>query len=245
MIRRPPRSTLFPYTTLFRSRRRGLEIGGAKRDRTADLNTASVALSQLSYGPSTDAYIKDPPLGRQHPIPLFLKFFEHPCPRRSINQQTAHQIPRAAYSFSTFFVSFLEKPPITSRAWRKRERVMSGPSNAIESITDQELGVPAMATNMENMKSPIFRSIALARALMSAKMVSLPQWRWASSFHKANCSTRLTWPSSSLLWAKSSGFRLSMPLNMNCAMGATSENTSALPLICGTNACRSSRLNHH
>ncbi len=26
-------------------------FGGAKRDRTADLNTASVALSQLSYGP--------------------------------------------------------------------------------------------------------------------------------------------------------------------------------------------------
>src|SRR3712207_7241913 len=25
MIRRPPRSTLFPYTTLFRSRRRGLQ----------------------------------------------------------------------------------------------------------------------------------------------------------------------------------------------------------------------------
>ena len=27
------------------------EYGGAKRDRTADLNTASVALSQLSYSP--------------------------------------------------------------------------------------------------------------------------------------------------------------------------------------------------
>ena len=26
-------------------------FGGARRDRTADLNTASVALSQLSYGP--------------------------------------------------------------------------------------------------------------------------------------------------------------------------------------------------
>ena len=26
-------------------------VGGARRDRTADLNTASVALSQLSYGP--------------------------------------------------------------------------------------------------------------------------------------------------------------------------------------------------
>ncbi len=30
-------------------------IGGAKRDRTADLNTASVALSQLSYSPKNCA----------------------------------------------------------------------------------------------------------------------------------------------------------------------------------------------
>src|SRR3712207_9163775 len=31
MIRRPPRSTLFPYTTLFRSRRQGrVEIGGSR-----------------------------------------------------------------------------------------------------------------------------------------------------------------------------------------------------------------------
>src|SRR2546430_8505587 len=29
MIRRPPRSTLFPYTTLFRSRRHGAEIARA------------------------------------------------------------------------------------------------------------------------------------------------------------------------------------------------------------------------
>src|SRR2546422_3345694 len=29
MIRRPPRSTLFPYTTLFRSGRDGLQTGGA------------------------------------------------------------------------------------------------------------------------------------------------------------------------------------------------------------------------
>src|SRR2546430_11246122 len=31
MIRRPPRSTLFPYTTLFRSHRPGREHGGADR----------------------------------------------------------------------------------------------------------------------------------------------------------------------------------------------------------------------
>src|SRR3712207_6880867 len=39
MIRRPPRSTLFPYTTLFRSHRRGGRGGGAglalRRDRGA------------------------------------------------------------------------------------------------------------------------------------------------------------------------------------------------------------------
>ena len=29
-----------------------LNVGGARRDRTADLNTASVALSQLSYSPT-------------------------------------------------------------------------------------------------------------------------------------------------------------------------------------------------
>src|SRR5207249_9080847 len=35
MIRRPPRSTLFPYTTLFRSQERNRE-GGAGADRRAD-----------------------------------------------------------------------------------------------------------------------------------------------------------------------------------------------------------------
>src|SRR5437660_6183306 len=34
MIRRPPRSTLFPYTTLFRSFGREIEEGGARLRRT-------------------------------------------------------------------------------------------------------------------------------------------------------------------------------------------------------------------
>ena len=33
------------------------EIGGAERDRTADLHVANVALSQLSYGPWKSAGI--------------------------------------------------------------------------------------------------------------------------------------------------------------------------------------------
>src|SRR3712207_7002323 len=37
MIRRPPRSTLFPYTTLFRSRGRGLGIRNSVETRPADI----------------------------------------------------------------------------------------------------------------------------------------------------------------------------------------------------------------
>src|SRR2546426_12612894 len=44
MIRRPPRSTLFPYTTLFRSvrsaRRRGSEGAGARRARAGQCRGA-------------------------------------------------------------------------------------------------------------------------------------------------------------------------------------------------------------
>src|SRR4029453_10943522 len=44
MIRRPPRSTLFPYTTLFRSRRLAAEKGSAHE----------VALALVRGGPGTD-----------------------------------------------------------------------------------------------------------------------------------------------------------------------------------------------
>src|SRR2546430_12666313 len=36
MIRRPPRSTLFPYTTLFRSPRHGGRLPGGRRTRAPD-----------------------------------------------------------------------------------------------------------------------------------------------------------------------------------------------------------------
>src|SRR2546427_962119 len=37
MIRRPPRSTLFPYTTLFRSRGDGVELYDLQPERLSDL----------------------------------------------------------------------------------------------------------------------------------------------------------------------------------------------------------------
>jgi hypothetical protein len=48
-----------------RSRPGPCRIGGAKRDRTADLYNAIVALSQLSYGPE---FLRGRPLGRP-PLP--------------------------------------------------------------------------------------------------------------------------------------------------------------------------------
>src|SRR2546429_5517676 len=47
MIRRPPRSTLFPYTTLFRSARAALAVDAAQRTPTDDsVAAASVAVAQ-------------------------------------------------------------------------------------------------------------------------------------------------------------------------------------------------------
>src|SRR3712207_7696330 len=43
MIRRPPRSTLFPYTTLFRSHPEGAGRGG-RRDHTVELSTLAADL---------------------------------------------------------------------------------------------------------------------------------------------------------------------------------------------------------
>src|SRR2546430_11718871 len=59
MIRRPPRSTLFPYTTLFRSQRldpaelwnRDLEIAGTPHERSQDRKSTRLnsSHSQISY----------------------------------------------------------------------------------------------------------------------------------------------------------------------------------------------------
>src|SRR5215510_13805752 len=47
MIRRPPRSTLFPYTTLFRSRR-----GRGRRERRREHRACGRALAKLPRGPA-------------------------------------------------------------------------------------------------------------------------------------------------------------------------------------------------
>src|SRR3989454_8470698 len=54
MIRRPPRSTLFPYTTLFRSRRSARFAEGDRRLASADL-ARQAAISPLTWTNGTKA----------------------------------------------------------------------------------------------------------------------------------------------------------------------------------------------
>src|SRR5919204_469682 len=50
MIRRPPRSTLVPYTTLFRSRR-DLGLATGQRDRRAEVGAVDLELDGPARGP--------------------------------------------------------------------------------------------------------------------------------------------------------------------------------------------------
>src|SRR3712207_8354692 len=50
MIRRPPRSTLFPYTTLFRSSRRGVEGRRSKVEGREARVDASWCLAESAHG---------------------------------------------------------------------------------------------------------------------------------------------------------------------------------------------------
>src|SRR5256886_9944126 len=67
MIRRPPRSTLFPYTTLFRSQRPG--GNGARERPRARLRLGAVPeLGDLARGPRLRA--DDPRRDREHDLVL-------------------------------------------------------------------------------------------------------------------------------------------------------------------------------
>src|SRR5256885_13002537 len=59
MIRRPPRSTLFPYTTLFRSRRGFFRRGNLRRPEvTARLHAEIINSSFVGFRPALSALAK-------------------------------------------------------------------------------------------------------------------------------------------------------------------------------------------
>src|SRR2546422_11521393 len=69
MIRRPPRSTLFPYTTLFRSQRRIIEAPGQKLDPDS--------LEALGFKLFGQVLFDGPPLPQD--VHGFLVLLEHPA----------------------------------------------------------------------------------------------------------------------------------------------------------------------
>src|SRR5256885_7174589 len=68
MIRRPPRSTLFPYTTLFRS---------AKTTRKSASLTATVATDRVLIRAIGDSKDPHPPCGRLVPAAYWVRSEEH------------------------------------------------------------------------------------------------------------------------------------------------------------------------
>src|SRR5438128_8441634 len=50
MIRRPPRSTLFPYTTLFRSVQAGVVQVGVRQDALTEIGPVQVCSPEVSTG---------------------------------------------------------------------------------------------------------------------------------------------------------------------------------------------------
>src|SRR3712207_7706802 len=85
MIRRPPRSTLFPYTTLFRSRREPDERGRAARARAG----GGVERTRGAVGPQVD---RAPPF--RNPAssekPGFLGRRQSPIDRKSTRLNSSH-----------------------------------------------------------------------------------------------------------------------------------------------------------
>src|SRR2546429_5377847 len=73
MIRRPPRSTLFPYTTLFRSYRPRIEGLFARIERWTDMQTGEIHWRSISkdnvttlYGKDNNSRIFDPTRSEEH-----------------------------------------------------------------------------------------------------------------------------------------------------------------------------------
>src|SRR3712207_8384691 len=94
MIRRPPRSTLFPYTTLFRSRVEGLQAELAKVEFRAALRGAVDAALEL---------LAELRLFRlQHGKPLSTPLAYAACSRRPDRKSTRLNSSHANISYAVF-----------------------------------------------------------------------------------------------------------------------------------------------
>src|SRR6202162_5534508 len=120
MIRRPPRSTLFPYTTLFRSARRGFEL----LDETGLLAIVLPDIARMKRSEEHTSELQSPPdlvcrlllekkqtssPVRRLPVPPIRRRSRHWRPRRTLHrvESAEHASPDEAvpvpHSISFFF----------------------------------------------------------------------------------------------------------------------------------------------
>src|SRR4051794_41607680 len=94
MIRRPPRSTLFPYTTLFRSKSAPADHSpdSPHRDRGGTANAELHAAWELC------ADRKSTRLNSSHPSISYAVF----CLKKKNNRRALRLLPQAAYPQSTY-----------------------------------------------------------------------------------------------------------------------------------------------
>src|SRR5258708_19326389 len=88
MIRRPPRSTLFPYTTLFRSQTSFNLAAGAQTSFTLSINSGALTNGQWYYG-SLTLTSSDSSLPVQH---LQARIAGGQRDRKSTRLNSSHQI---------------------------------------------------------------------------------------------------------------------------------------------------------
>src|SRR2546425_8488949 len=96
MIRRPPRSTLFPYTTLFRSRRCPYDIGFTSVSTKPALPSRQLRLGDGRIRPSFSRLAACPPLlrcaafHRQRGSPTYSLLVGTSCLSRLDNEHESH-----------------------------------------------------------------------------------------------------------------------------------------------------------
>src|SRR3712207_7836370 len=112
MIRRPPRSTLLPYTTLFRSRRIGVQVVLAEQGRKDDpISTAAHLVAALAFleAAAGDLEAARPPLTGPHP---------YRQDRKSTRLNSSHaNISYAVFCLKKNIQTSTTRPPSWTSVW--------------------------------------------------------------------------------------------------------------------------------
>src|SRR5690606_42015100 len=100
MIRRPPSSTLFPYTTLFRSVEDGRVLGDLLQGEVADELLPGEKLRPVIQGPAQEGQVVDHRLGQVALLPVLVD-------RKSTRLNSSH----VKISYAVFCLKKKKTPP--------------------------------------------------------------------------------------------------------------------------------------